>query len=284
MKHRTERPERRTAATPEQVAAPPWWLLASESRAVLEFAAGAALRQVLQRSAPRGDGHPVLVLPGLGASDRSTRLLRAFLRDLGYLALPWEMGTNTGLRSGMAQRTRARLQALFDAHGKISLVGQSLGGIFARELAKLEPHLIRQVITLGSPFTGHPRATNATRLYEWLAGDQIDAALLERHARLRGKPPVPTTSVYSKLDGVVSWHCSIETGQPQSENIHLRGASHLGMASSPAALYLLAERLAQPEGHWTPFRPSGWQRLAYGVDQHHGAVPAADRNPGGAAA
>ena len=245
-------------------------LLAFESRAVLEFAAGALLRRGLQRVAPRGDGHPVLVLPGLGASDVSTRLLRRFLVGLGYQAIPWEMGRNRGLRPGMEHHMRARLQALFALHGqKISLIGQSLGGIYARELAKLEPQLVRQVITLGSPFTGHVRANNAVRLYEWLSGNRVEEAAGNHPGRTRTKPPVPTTSVYSKLDGVVSWRCSIEASQSGAENIHLRGVSHLGMAASPAALYLLANRLAQAEGDWKPFRPASWQRLLYGIHDHH---------------
>ena len=264
------------------MAPPPRLLLALESRAVFEFAAGAALRRGLQRIAPSGDGHPILVLPGLGASDLSTRLLRRFLRELGYQALPWELGRNTGMRPGMAQHLRAKLQSLFDRDGrKVSLIGQSLGGIFAREMAKHEPQLVRQVITLGSPFTGHLRANNAVRAYEWLTGDVVKRSGPELSERLRTKPPVPTTSIYSKLDGVVAWRCSIEPGQAEAENIHLRGVSHLGMAASPAALYLLAERLAQPEGGWKPFHPLRWQRLLYGVHDHHTAAASADPNLNG---
>ncbi len=252
-----------------EFAAPAKLLLALESRALLEFAAGAALRTSLQRIAPAGDGHPVLVLPGLGASDISTGLLRRFLSGLGYEACPWELGRNVGLRPGMARHMREKLQLLHAASGrKISLIGQSLGGIFARELAKLEPQLVRQVITLGSPFTGHLRANNATRFYEWLSGDTVETAGHLQAERMRTKPPVPTTSVYSKLDGVVAWRCSIQTDQGEAENIHLRGVSHLGMAASPAALYLVAERLAQPQGQWLPFAPAAWQRLVYGTDDH----------------
>ena len=267
-------PTRHPHAPRPDLAPPPKLLLALESRAVFEFAAGAALRRGLQRIAPSGDGHPVLVLPGLGASDLSTRLLRRFLRELGYRAVPWELGRNTGMRPGMAQHLRAKLQSLFDRDGrKVSLIGQSLGGIFAREKAKHEPQLVRQVITLGSPFTGHLRANNAVRAYEWLTGDVVKRSGPDLSERLRAKPPVPTTSIYSKLDGVVAWRCSIEPGQAEAENIHLRGVSHLGMAASPAALYLLAERLAQPEGGWKPFHPLRWQRLLYGVHDHH--TPAA---------
>ncbi len=267
-------PATATDATP-----PSRLLLALESRALLEFAAGAVLRRGVQRLAPRGDGHPVLVLPGLGASDVSTRLLRRFLTELGYQAIPWELGRNRGLRPGMEHQMRARLQALFALHGqKVSLVGQSLGGIFARELAKLEPRLVRQVITLGSPFTGHLRANNAVRTYEWLSGKRIDDAARDHPGRTPSKPPVPTTSIYSKLDGVVAWRCSIEAGLTGAENIHLRGVSHLGMAASPAALYLLADRLAQADGEWKPFRPASWQRLLYGIHDHHPRAVRMDPN------
>jgi pimeloyl-ACP methyl ester carboxylesterase len=258
-----------TRGLPE-VAPPSLLLLGSEPlRAMAELAAGLVLRSAVQQAAPAGDGHPVLVLPGLGASDRSTALLRRFLGDLGYRALRWDLGRNTGARAGLEQRLHARLREAHAQTGrKVSLVGQSLGGVYARELAKLEPDLVRQVISLGSPFAGHPHANNATRMYERLSGDSVEQIPHERHARVRVKPPVPTTSIYSMTDGVVAWPCSIEDGRPDGESIHLRGGSHMGMAACPAALYLVAERLAQREGQWRPFEPRGWQRLLYGVNDH----------------
>jgi len=260
---------RRTHVLPE-VAAPSLLLLGTEPvRALAELTAGLTLRRVLLRVAPAGDGHPVLVLPGLGASDRSTGLLRRFLRDQGNEAQGWDMGRNTGAHQGKEHRMRTRLREIHARTGRtVSLVGQSLGGVYARELAKLEPDCVRQVISLGSPFAGHPHATNATRLYERLSGDRIEDIPHEQHARLRVKPPVPTTSIYSKTDGVVAWHCSIEDGRPEGESIHLRGGSHLGTAACPAALLLVAERLSQPEGRWQPFAPFGWKRLAFGVQDH----------------
>jgi len=257
----------RTAARPQAGQRPPHpLLLVAELRAIAEFASGVLLRQAVQRRAPGGDGHPVVVLPGLSASDRSTGLLRRFLRELGYDAQPWGLGRNKGLRPGRVEQIREQLHSLHARHGaKVSLVGQSLGGLFARELAKLEPQLVRQVITLGSPFTGHLNATNAQRVYERLSGKRIADVDPAVHAGLRVKPPVPRTSVYSKLDGVVTWHRSIEPARPGGESIHLRGCSHLGMAASPAALYLIAHRLAEPVAAWRPFAPRGWQRLVYGV-------------------
>jgi hypothetical protein len=242
-------------------------LMLAELRAFGEFATGALLRRTVRRCAPAGDGHPVLVLPGLFASDRSTALLRRFLREQGYVPVPWGFGRNRGVRPGMDEHLRERLHSLHTRHGtKVSLVGQSLGGLFARELAKFEPQYVRQVITLGSPFTGDLTATRARRLYERLSGERLDELDPELPGRLRIKPPVPTSSIYSKLDGVVRWHCSIEPGRPEGQSIHLRGSSHLGMAANPAALYLIAHLLAEPEGAWRPFAPQGWQRLLYGID------------------
>jgi pimeloyl-ACP methyl ester carboxylesterase len=248
---------------------PPMWLLAFEHRAFWEFWAGVACFVPLQRLVPRGDGHPVLVIPGLGAADSSTALLRRFLDELGYVTYPWGLGRNMGLTDEGSDLMRQRLQFIFDQHGKkTSVIGQSLGGVFARELARSEPGMVRQVITLGSPFTGHPLASTGTHLYEWLSGDRFEDLDFNQHLEMRVKPPVPTTSIYSKLDGVVAWQCSIEDGQPEGESINLRGNSHIGMGSSPNALYLIAERLAQPEGDWKPFEARGLGRLLYGPQDH----------------
>jgi pimeloyl-ACP methyl ester carboxylesterase len=227
------------------------------------FEAGASLALLpLWRLAPRGDGHPVLVLPGLGAGDDSTAILRGFLRGLGYAVSPWGQGLNFGLRPGVLPGVRVRLQNLAEEHGrKVSIVGWSLGGIYARELAKEVPQAVRLVITLASPFTGHPRATHAFRLYEWMSGHRIAAP--EMHEPLRAPPPVPTTSIWSRTDGVVSWRCSVEREGEWTENIEVN-ASHLGIGMHPLTLYAVADRLAQPEGEWKHFRRDGWREWAYG--------------------
>ena len=132
----------------------------------------------------------------------------------------------------------------------MSLIGWSLGGIYARELAKMHPTLARCVITLGTPFTGHPKATNAWRLYELLSRSKVgDESVM---AQIRKPPPVPTTSIYSRSDGIVSWRCSINAPGPLVENIEVP-ASHVGMGMNPLALYAIADRLAQPIGAWQPF-------------------------------
>jgi hypothetical protein len=248
-------------ATAPRPRAPGPLLRLLETRAPLEFASAVALRP-LWGMAPRGDGHPVLVLPGLVAGDASTAVLRSFLRACGYAVSGWGQGLNLGLRSGVLETARDTLRRLHAEHGrKVSLVGWSLGGLYARELAKVATECVRQVITLGSPFTGHPRETNAWRLYEWASGHRIDSHDL--HAPLRFAPPVPTTSIWSRSDGVVSWWCSVEPRHHEAENIEV-SASHLGMGAHPAVLYAIADRMALPEGGWQPFHREGWRFLVYG--------------------
>lgn len=245
----------------DMLRAPGLLRLALEWRAVWEYAAMLAAQPMLSRG-PKGDGHPVLVFPGLIASDGSTRPLRQLLKGLGYAAYPWDHGRNLGLRKGLLEGCLARLNEVRRRHRrKVSLIGWSLGGLYARELAKLAPKDVRLVITLGTPFTGHPKATNAWRLYELVAGHKIGAP--EIHEPLRMPPPVPTTSIYSRTDGVVAWQCCIEKEGPHTENIEVE-ASHFGLGMNPAALYAIADRLAQPVGKWRPFdRGTGMRAWVY---------------------
>ncbi|TFV92677.1 alpha/beta fold hydrolase [Oxalobacteraceae bacterium OM1] len=249
---------RRTNSESNELKPPNWLLLALEGRAPWELGAAMLARPLLAR-APAGDGHPVLVFPGLATSDLYTTILRNFLTERGYASHAWEQGFNLGPRPGVLERCEANLQRLHREHGrKVSLVGWSLGGIYARELAKLAPQSVRSVITLGTPFAESPKATNAWRLYEILSGQSI--ARDARVADLRETPPVPTTSIYSRTDGVVAWQCSVEQASDMAENIEVP-ASHLGMGMNPAALYAVADRLAQPEGAWQRFDPEGWGGL-----------------------
>ncbi|PZP30155.1 MAG: alpha/beta hydrolase [Roseateles depolymerans] len=258
------RAPRGQAADATDLQAPNAWLMLLEGRAPWESLALLASLPWLHKL-PQGDGHPVLVFPGLSANDLTTAPLRGLLDRLGYCAQPWGQGLNLGPRAGVLERCQADLQALQRRHHrKVSLLGWSLGGLYARELAKQCPELVRSVITLGTPFTGHPRATNAWKLFEWVSGQRADEpALLER---LRQPPPVPTTSIYSRSDGVVSWRCSVNEPGPLVENIEVP-ASHLGLGLNPIALYALADRLAQPEGGWQPFEPRGARRWFYRTPQ-----------------
>jgi pimeloyl-ACP methyl ester carboxylesterase len=241
----------------DSVQAPNAMLMALEGRAPWEYAAMLAAMPWLRRL-PRGDGHPVLVFPGLGANDFTTVPLRRFLDQLGYTTHPWGQGFNFGPRQGVLKRCNDFVRSLFDKHAQpVSLVGWSLGGLYARELAKELPEHARCVVTLGTPFTGHPRGTNAWRLFELLSGQSAhDPALM---AQIRKPPPVPTTSIYSRTDGIVSWRCSLNEPGPLAENIEVV-ASHVGMGMNPLALYAVADRLAQPPGDWKPFEAHGVRR------------------------
>ncbi len=231
-----------------------------EARAFAEHYAAIVMCPILS-AAPRGDGHPVLVLPGLAAGDATTAILRRFLKSRGYAASGWGQGLNLGLRPGVLERAHDTLRALYREHGRaVSIIGWSLGGLYARELAKLSPEMVRLVITLGSPFTGHPRETNAWRLYEFVSGHRIGSH--DFHGPLRTPPLAPTTSIWSPNDGIVSWRCSVETRRDLAENIVV-DSSHFGLGAHPAALYAIADRLAQPEGHWQTFHLKGWRRFVY---------------------
>ena len=237
--------------------APGALLMLLEGRAPWEFAALLAATPWL-RKLPRGDAHPVLVFPGLGANDVTTAPLRRLLDTLGYVTHPWGQGFNFGPRKDVLKRCNAAVRGLFERHRQpVSLVGWSLGGLYAREMAKELPEHTRCVITLGTPFTGHPRGTNAWRFFELVSGQSVhDEAML---AQLRAPPPVPTTSIYSRSDGIVSWRCSVNAPGPQVENIEVH-ASHVGMGLNPMAIYAVADRLAQPAGDWKPFDPTGARR------------------------
>ena len=234
-------------------------LLLEGGRSLFEFGLlGPSLP--LLRGAARGDGHPVLVLPGLGADDLSTLPLRRFLSRHGYAAQGWQLGRNLG-RPALLDRLQERLDQLHRQHGRgVSLVGWSLGGIYAREAAKRMPQQVRCVVTLGSPFRGPGRASNVQRVYEFLSGEKSrdgDSLGLER------TPPVPTTAIFTRGDGIVPWQRCIEApGRERVESIEVRG-SHCGLGHNPSVLYAVSDRLAQLEGAWTPFQPHRALRLLY---------------------
>ena len=227
--------------------------LALEWRAPAEAGASLLMWPWLRRAAP-GDGHNVLVLPGLAAGDGSTLLLRRHLRRQGWRAHAWRQGLNLGPREGVFEGLQDRLRQLHEQSGRrVSLVGWSLGGVFARELAKRHPALVRQVVTLGSPMPGMGHASNARRLYEFVAGRRAYAP--ELMARLQDPVPdsVPCTSLYSHSDGIVHWRASLLPPGARRQNIRVP-ASHSGMGVNPVVLRLLADRLAQPEDDWQPYR------------------------------
>jgi pimeloyl-ACP methyl ester carboxylesterase len=257
-------------STEAKLRPPSLLLLALEgTRAAWEFGATLATLPILH-SAPRGDGHSVLIFPGLVASDLSTEPLRRYLQAQGYAAHEWGLGRNFGPRPGVLDACRDRIAKLRRESGrKVSLIGWSLGGVYAREMAKEMADDVRCVITLGTPFRGSPRATNAWRVYEVASGETIDTVNREEIAK---SPPVPTTSIFSRTDGVVAWQCSVERETELTENIEVE-ASHIGLGVHPAVLYAVADRLAQPEGAWKHFDRSSCLRSLFYKDPQRGRDP-----------
>lgn len=265
---------RMTKAKPgtARAAPPSIWLAAAElPRAVSEMTFLAASLAPLLHSAPRGDGHAVLVLPGLLGSDRSTAPLRGILSELGYDARPWGLGRNRGAPTigARGELLEARVNALFEETGrKVSLVGWSLGGVFARLLARRFPDRIRQIITLGSPSMTGGDATNAGKLFELASGTRRnDPTNLTMLAELSGPSRVPSTAVYSRSDGICSWKVCRETRAARSESIEVYG-SHCGLGINPSVIYAVADRLGQAEGTWMPFEPRGWASWAFPTVGH----------------
>lgn len=238
-------------------------LLAAEiGRAAAEYGVYRVGRPLL-RNAKKGDGHPVLVLPGFMASDKSTVPLRSFLTKLGYDAHPWGVGRNTGGEELTFAMIDLVNQIYEEKGKKVSLIGWSLGGIYAREVARRIPNKVRQVITMGSPFTGVDKVNNISWLYTWMTGkkvEELDARMLKE---MRETPPVPVTAIYSKSDGIVPWEFCMEKGDnPNVQNIEVKG-SHCGLGHNLSVLSCVADRLTQEQTSWEPFKPSFFQRVFY---------------------
>ena len=201
------------------------------------------------KSLPHGDGHPVIVFPGLAASGAATADMRGRLQRLGYEIYDWEQGINNWPDAEFDQwllHLGTHLQRIQARHGRsVSLIGWSLGGIYARELAKKYPDLVRQVITLATPFTDKPDSTHAGWLLTLLNGGAcpLGDALLKR---LRAEPPVPSASIYSQTDGIVSWQGCLGTESPRHRNIEVSGVSHMGMVHHPEVLRVVADLLVRP--------------------------------------
>lgn len=247
---------------------PPSLLLAltEAPRAAFELGTlGLALPWLM--SAPRGDGHPVMVLPGFVTTDMSTITLRNYFSWLGYDTHAWELGRNLGPRAigQEGEKLSARLEEIYEETGQqVSMVGWSLGGMMARQLARRRPEMVRQVITLGSPIAGSPRATTVWRMYEMMTGQRINDHHALRQVEESALPlPVRSTAIFSKGDGVVAWRNCLEPEAETSDNIEVHG-SHCGLGFNAAVLYAAADRLALPADEWLPFdRTVGLRSLLY---------------------
>lgn len=245
----------------------PWYLASEGARAAGEYALLQAARPWLA-SAPRGDGHRVLVLPGLGASDRSTVPLRRFLSGLGYDVHGWGLGRNIP-SADLIDRLRSRARSLVETAGPgatTSLVGWSLGGIYAREIAKRTPSRIRQVITLGSPFRSTPDHETSIapflRRMEERREEGRGTRATERSGYGDDRPlPVPSTSVFTRSDGIVPRYGCLDATTGPHESLEVIG-SHSGLGHHPAVHWIVADRLAQSVGTWEPMEvPPRLQRV-----------------------
>jgi pimeloyl-ACP methyl ester carboxylesterase len=232
-----------------------------EQRAIYEFWAFLACYPLLQMMG-RGDGHAVMVLPPFATDDTYMQPLRSLLRAQGYAAHGWHLGANLSRTPKIVEGLPRRLLELHDRHGsKVSLVGHSGGGNWARDLAREFPFAVRQVITLGCPFRLRPGdATQANPLADMLLVDQVPRSAADLvDEELRPALTVPVSAIYTRTDGVATWRAGIEAEGPLRENIEVFG-SHCGLAYNSAAVIAIADRLRQPEGEWRPFEPPALAR------------------------
>jgi predicted esterase len=251
---------------------PSLFLVLSElPRALFELGSLPLAAGPLLATAPAGDGHPVLVLPGFATTDRSTGPLRRFLKAKGYDVRAWTLGRNLGPKAigRDGEKLIAILEGIFAETGrKVSLVGWSLGGLMAKTLAGQRPDLVRQIITLGSPLGGDPKSTAVWRLYEGMTGDRVDDEVALKHFHEAQQPPkVPSTAIYSKGDGIVPWQNCVMAKHDLTDNIEVHG-SHCGLGVNPSVLSAVADRLGQLEGSWKPFVRSGVRGCLYPSSGH----------------
>ena len=206
-------------------------------------------------TAKRGRKHGVVVLPGFGADDNSTILLRRYLTLLGYDVHGWKRGRNVRRPGEDLPAVVAQIKALQAKHKlPVTLIGWSRGGIMAREIARQIPDHVRMVITLGSPFAD-ATANNVGVIWKMITGEDAPANP-DRMRQLAEPIPVPATAIYTKADGVVAWRACLEKEGPRAENIEVR-STHIGLGFHAPALWAIADRLALPQGTWTKFRPRG---------------------------
>jgi pimeloyl-ACP methyl ester carboxylesterase len=214
----------------------------------------------------RGDGRPVLVLPGLVADDLSTRPLRRLLKTVGYSPYAWGLRRNVGPTRRIVAGLDARLKAIYEQHGRpVSVVGQSLGGIMGRDLAIRHPGLVDRIISLASPVSMTSLAqSRAHWTYDLFSAHHLPEYAVEEWTQ-QPAPDVPATSVYSRSDGVCHWEASRYPDGPLTENIEIY-ASHCGMGVHPAAVYAVLDRLAADVDAWQRFTPPALLQYYFRVE------------------
>ncbi|WP_371194414.1 esterase/lipase family protein [Glaciecola sp. SC05] len=231
-------------SAPPQCEKPSLLSILLEARAPLEFASLGLCVHALSK-APKGDGRPILLVPGYMASDTSMRPLGSYLSYLGYSVYYSEMGRNKGRVNTDMLRLGARaesIQAALDGQ-KVTLIGWSLGGIITREAARLFPNTVREVITLGSPIIGGPKFTSIGKRYVAANDIDIDAFEIDVHLRNSIGFTQAVTSIYSKTDGVVGWQASVDIYNKHAKNIEVK-SSHLGLGVNPQVWKIIAQTLS----------------------------------------
>lgn len=226
----------------------------------------------LLRKVPKGDGQPVLIIPGFMTGDNATFVMRRYLNEQGFATYAWGQGRNPGLRFDIYEKLEQQIEEIYEAEGqKVSIVGWSLGGLYARILGHKLPSKVRQVITLGSPFAlNNTFATDEVgvsgpviKLYERLNPNLKTDPLVNGEPIWETPPPVPSTAIYSEDDGIASWRYCVDNVAERAENIRIFG-SHMGLTHNPFAFYAIADRLSQPMQKWQPFEAKGYMRFFYG--------------------
>jgi hypothetical protein len=215
-------------ATISDTARPPRWRLGLEAAAL-----ASRWYRSFGRLGPRGpvDGPKLMVIPGFVATDRTTLGLQRALADAGWRVSGWDLGLNTGVKADTREQIIEKILE-FGGGEPVRLVGWSLGGVYAREVAKLRPDLVTWVATLGSPFSGDPRSNNVWRLYEWVAGHPVDSPPID--TVLGEKPPVPTLAIWSRRDGIVAVAAARGEVGESDRQVELE-CSHMGFGVSGRA-------------------------------------------------
>ena len=212
-----------------------------EARAFFEFSSLLpALPGLL--ALPRGDGRPVMTLPGFGADDASTWPLRQFLASLGYRPIPWGLGVNDDPEV-MAERLIERLPSMQTSNEPITFIGWSLGGIVARLVALHAPSSVREVITMGTPVEGGPKYTSIGGLYARGRGLNLDDFEARVHSVNARGIEAPLTVIFSRTDAVVGWRAAIDRYNPHARHVEVR-SSHLGLGANPSVYRIIARTLA----------------------------------------
>lgn len=233
--------------TPPQLKRPNLFKTLLETRAPFEFAS-LGLHAKKLRDAPKGDGKPVILVPGYMTDDYSMWPLGRYLKFLGYDVYYTEMGRNRGDVDIDMIRLGERIEAVSSVlNGKsVTVLGWSLGGVLAREAARLFPKIVREVVTFGTPIVGGPKFTSVGKRYAKLKNIDLEVFELDVHQRNLIGLNQPISSIYSKSDGIVGWEASIDIYNQQAQNIEVRG-SHFGLGVNPQVWQIIAQILATPK-------------------------------------